>query len=573
MTNPFDQFDSLPTPPEAAKEVADVPKTANPFDQFDNAPPPGTPPEQRHYTLGQAVRALPSSIGPSLWHQFTNALKSVTLDLPETVENTGKLAADLTVGPELRLAYDQLGSHLSPEFQAKAKGFLDSLAEPKQALVADIKNRYGSWDNFKRTLAEDPGSILSDALMFTPGAPEKAATSLGRLAAKVPGAATTGRMLGKIPEMLPTEVLGKSTGVGSEAISAMGRAGRQGNKDALRNMNRQVPYSDVVDDLHDVLGTIHKNAQNDYLATMDKVKLNNSPVDLGNIDQVMKNADDIGVRSFDLPTTSGGTAKYNIKTETNPNALNIRKQIADAVEKWKSPADLPPGVDPGDYAKIVHTPWGLDSLKQIVGNLRNSLSPTENGFRPAYAYATSVYNGLKKEIERVDPHYAKAMEQYGTAQDLLGEARRALALKNTSSVDSSLRRLQSVFRNDVNTSYGNRVDLFRQLLQKAGRPDLEGKLAGQAMSSYFPRGIQRIGGPIELLGMSMLHPGLAATFPAFSPRLVGRGAYYYGRAAEKVGNPLAPLASHAGVLPAISRLNPEDEPQEKRGGFFRGRRR
>ncbi len=528
------------------------------------------------YALKDALKSSLHSIGPSIYNQFKNALKAVTVDAPETVENLGKMALDSPIFQPSLQAMGMLAEHMAPEQKTRIHDFMKSIHEPTDALKQSLIDHYGSWGNFKRTLAEDPGAILSDAMMFTPGAPEAAAGKIGALVAKVPGVAATARFAKSIPESAATEVLGHTTRVGGETIGEMARAGRAGDKGALDNLNRRVNYDDVVDDLQSTLTQIYRKASQDYARDIAPTKANHLPINMANIDSVLQKADDIGTRSYTLPTQGGGTTLYKRNIETNPKALSVRQQIADAVENWKNPSDLPPGVDPADYAKIVHTPWGLDELKQNIGNLRRSLSPTAEGFKPAYAYATSVYNGLKDEIKRLDPNYAASMKNYETAMKFGDEAQRALLGSKTAAADTSLRKLQSVFRNDVNTSYSNRLSVFRQLLDKAGRPDIGHALAGQAMSSFWPRGMGVVQAPLELLAMSLAHPAFAAAAPLFSPRLVGRGAYYYGRGAEKLGAPVGRgvgmLGSKAGVLPQVGNIDERTEgPPFKGGGFFKRR--
>jgi hypothetical protein len=97
-------------------------------------------------------------------------------------------------------------------------------------------------------------------------------------------------------------------------------------------------------------------------------------------------------------------------------------------------------------------------------------------------------------------------------------------------VDTSLRKLQSVMRNNVNTNFGKRADLTETLTQN-GAPQLMESLAGQSMNSWMPRGLNKliaggIGG-----GAVVSNPAIAAALPLTSPRIVGEAAHMTGLAA------------------------------------------
>ena len=97
------------------------------------------------------------------------------------------------------------------------------------------------------------------------------------------------------------------------------------------------------------------------------------------------------------------------------------------------------------------------------------------------------------------------------------------------SVDTSLRKLQSVMRNNVNTNYGKRADLVEQLTQ-SGSPQLMESLAGQSMNAWTPRGLNKLLAGGVGAGALMSNPAMMAALPAMSPRIVGEAAHLAGRA-------------------------------------------
>jgi hypothetical protein len=98
-----------------------------------------------------------------------------------------------------------------------------------------------------------------------------------------------------------------------------------------------------------------------------------------------------------------------------------------------------------------------------------------------------------------------------------------------------------LMRNNVNTNYGQRLNLAQQL-ENAGGRDLMPALAGQALSSKLPRGmagatLAGTPGVAYLVGNTIGGPMLGAVgagmdILASSPRLAGEASYKYGQLAN-----------------------------------------
>jgi hypothetical protein len=88
-------------------------------------------------------------------------------------------------------------------------------------------------------------------------------------------------------------------------------------------------------------------------------------------------------------------------------------------------------------------------------------------------------------------------------------------------------------RNNVNTNFGYRQELANKLMEKGGG-DLMPALAGQALSSYTPRGLVGQGMDVGAGLTAFSHPGALATIPLTSPRLMGETAYKMGQVASKM---------------------------------------
>ena len=113
------------------------------------------------------------------------------------------------------------------------------------------------------------------------------------------------------------------------------------------------------------------------------------------------------------------------------------------------------------------------------------------------------------------------------------EIERALSIGKKSAADTAIRKLQSLTRNNANTNYGYRLELAKALQEKGGQ-DLMPALAGQALSSYVPRGLAGQGAGIGASLTAFSNPMAAAVLPLTSPKLMGLGAYGLGRATRNI---------------------------------------
>lgn len=319
--------------------------------------------------------------------------------------------------------------------------------------------------------------------------------------------------------------LGATTGVGDEAIAQAYQAGRQGGTAAQQftsNMRGQAPMDDVLTMAKQNLQAMGQQRQQAYRSGMANIKADKSVLSFDGIDDAIANAR--GMSSFK------GQAK-------NVPAAEAVQRVSDEVAQWRS-------LDPAEF----HTPEGLDALKQRIGGILESIPLEQKTARTAVG---EIYNSIKGEISKQAPEYSRVMREYTEATDLIREIERSLSLGQRASADTAMRKLQSLMRNNVNTSYGFRDQLAQQL-QQAGGQDFMPALAGQALSDLAPRGLQRATAGSGTLGLAYLgEPVSAAALAASSsPRLVGEGAYMAGRAAGAINPALLEALRRGGVSAA-----------------------
>jgi len=314
--------------------------------------------------------------------------------------------------------------------------------------------------------------------------------------------------------------LGLTTGAGEESISQALRAGREGNQAFLQNIRGEVPAMDVLDQAKDALANMRAARSQAYRqgisTTMPDLeiragkplpkmppRLDFAPI-TGKLDEV--------VQSLKVKTPTGSQFKIGSAE------LNKIEELQDVVKTWQK--------DPA-----LHTAEGLDALKQRL----DALYPDSPAQKQVQRAVTSVRNTVKDTIVAQDQNYAKTMKAYEEALSLEREIERALSLGNRSAADTAIRKLQSLTRNNANTNYGYRMELAKALQEQGGQ-DLMPALAGQALSSFTPRGLAGQGAALGIGagGALTVNPAALAALPLTSPRLVGMGAYGLGRATRNI---------------------------------------
>jgi hypothetical protein len=302
--------------------------------------------------------------------------------------------------------------------------------------------------------------------------------------------------------------LGLTTGAGEESISQALRAGREGNQAFLQNIRGDVSAMDVLDQAKDALANMRSARSQAYGQTIKPVMANQTKLDFapitGKLDEV--------VESLKVKTPTGSQFKIG------SDELRKVEELQGIVKTWQK--------DPA-----LHTAEGLDALKQRL----DALYPDSPMQKQVQRVVSAVRNTVKDTIVAQDKNYAKTMKAYEESLSLEREIERALSLNNRSAADTAIRKLQSLTRNNANTNYGYRMELAKALQQQGGQ-DLMPSLAGQALSSFTPRGLAGQGAALGIGagGALTVNPMALAALPLTSPRLVGMGAYGLGRATRNI---------------------------------------
>ena len=423
---------------------------------------------------------------------------------------------------------------VNPEAQQRA-------IQTANVVGQELVKPYSSTQGFKQTVEEDPFRILSDVSMLAGGAGAGLkAANIGAKTAQAGNvlsaasnvlnpvtqaiAATKG--VGKGAEAIGKGYLAAKSGVGMEPIEQAIKAGKVGNQTFLENMRDKVPSLQVLDDAKSNLAQMNADKMKEYRSGMVNIKNDKTVLDFTGIDNALKNAESMAYY------------KGKIKDQTAANVLeDMKKKVAD----WKNS-------NPADY----HTPEGMDALKQTLYESFGKLAKEE---KTAYAAGKQVYDSVKSEIGKQAPTYAQVMKGYSESSDLINEIERTLSLGDKASADTAMRKLQSLMRNNVNTNYGQRVSLAQEL-SKAGGIDLMPALAGQAMNSLTPRGLQGASNvPTAYLAYGAGgYPLAVADLLSSSPRVVGETAYKYGQMAGALNKGAEAVSSRVPMTPQQAKM-------------------
>jgi len=456
-------------------------------------------------TVAQAGRNLPESAA-----QLVTGLGGMIANPIDTIKTTADLAGALLQGDTE-----------DPTVQAAAKV---------------LEEQYGGVDNLQRYLIKDPLAFLGDASMLLSGS--GFALKTAGLAKVGEGLSTAGRVIDPLSgvvslatdvpaaayqkaktvapnvvtgiEQLPGEVAGFLPGIGGASVDAAvsagfgrGRAGAptqasEAFTDAMRNPERTA--EDVVASAQDIVGQMRAQASQRYNDAMAKFGQTPTPLDIGKVQQRMQQ---LKPKSYDTWSSRKGERPADHLAWEKMNSF---------VQEYAQKAAADPSL---------LLPLSMDQFKRDVYDIGSKINGAVDS--KAAGIAKQTYNAVRQELVNHDDFYREIMRDYEKAANEAQQIEKSFSLGSAASVDTSARKLQSIFRNNVNTGFGARTAQAERMFEMDPTGVLEKTLAGQTVSAFPPRGISKVS---PALGNATL---LAA--PLFSPRAVGEMAYGAGRVA------------------------------------------
>lgn len=452
---------------------------------------------------------------------------------------TGHTILKLMQGTMHLVLPDEIQQRFDPE------GKTEESQQMARAVGQYFANKYGGEENIKEVIATDPASVLMDiATVLTAGG--AIVSKVGQLtsAAKVSTVGNTLKTAGTYVDPITgimqgtgkiaglgiagaRELSGAVTGTGGGTLSQtfdsarvganegkiLAKGDRKGKGEegilldnALRN---GADLQGVVAKALRNLEVMKKQKQSQYKENMKDVVGDNTQLEFTDIDAAIKRG--LGIVKY------GDTVK-------NPIGLEKIQELTKIVEEWRNATP-----------ETHHTPQGMDALKQRMWSVVES-TPMENA--TARAVAQNIYHSVKDTIAAQAPTYAKTMQDYNEASELIQQITRTLSLPQgkKGNIDTAIRKLTSVMRDNVNTNFSQRMTLAKQLEDVGGEKFIS-ELAGQQMSSLMPRNIQGAITPTAgtAAGLSgaiepMTSVGiLASSSPRVAGEVASMGGYIMGK--------------------------------------------
>lgn len=520
------------------------------------------PPEQRAEIVRLDYEALDreATENAGLFESVAQAGRNLPESAAQLVTGAGTLVADV----------------LSSAFSLERKGTVKTMTDLAAALLQGdtddptvqaaakvLEEQYGGLDNMQRYFVKDPLGAVSDVSLLLSGTGAglkaagatrfgEAASTAGRvidplsgvvaLTTEVPAAA--GRKLADTPvAQVPAETVGFPSGIGGATVAEAAGAGfERGRKGAptprsegfMRGLtNPEGTAEEVVGAAQGLLADMREKASEAYQKAM--AAFGKSPQPL-NMAAVQKRVQSLKPKSYDTWSARKGdrpadhiawekmnsfVQEYAVKAQTNPNLL---------------------------------LPLEMDQFKKDIYDVGSKINGAIDS--KAAGIAKQTYNAVRQELVKHDPVYADIMRDYEKAANEAQQIERSLSLGNSAGIETASRKLQSIYRNNVNTGYGARTGQFERLTEGDTTGELAALLAGQSASSIAPRGINRVAAALPFAAPALTSvsiPAAIATAPLFSPAAVAATSYGAGRLAG-AGSRIGAAAMDTGVGRAIASL-------------------
>jgi len=497
-----------------------------------NLPKTTTPVAEQptNYTLSESLQSGLENLIPSTFNVAKGVAQSV-IHPAKTME--GLIQA--TSGAISKALPESVMKYAIPEKRQAAE-------QVASAVAKDYADKYGSYEGFKRAIAENPAGVLADISTVAggggallKGAEEgskaaKLASVLNKTSDVTNPLLAVEKTVTAIPNvsgLVAKNIVGTTTGTSPETLRTAYQAGKEGNTAYWENLTGKSNMEDVVNQARMGLQNMRQIKNEAYKQSMEALKNDKSSLNFNEIDKTLENS----YNQFARGET--GIAK-NIEAKSALDKVNA------AINEWKN-SDHP----------LATTPQAFDDMKQRIGGILESLPFNEKTARTA---VNKVYNSIKDTIKAQAPTYESTMKDYSEAAKLVDDIESAFSLKNTNAMDTAIRKLQSLTRNNVSTNYGNRLRLAEEL-KNVGGQDVMPALAGQATNDWFPRGMigkgEEIGALMTLINNPSKAARVLATLPIMSPKVMGATSYGLGKVAgagEKLGNKIPLSVDQANKL-------------------------
>jgi hypothetical protein len=449
-------------------------------------------PDYENMPVGDVASSAVKNLVPSAIQAGKDIVRPI-IELEETAKSIGNLALGL---------YQKITPGIQPN-----EAMVDAVGEY-------FANRYGTKAGFKQAVAEDPVGVMLDVSTVLTGggtALGKAPGLVGKVGAGMKALDPVG-LAGKGVRAGMASVTGLGMDVAKEAFESGARGGKAG-KAFRANMRGKVPTEQLVQDVERGIEKMAADRRNAYKSGMIDVR--------GDASVLTDGFDEI----LDVYFKKVGENKIGTGVR-NTEAAKALDDVGEVLAEWMD-----------DAPDVRLTPDGIDALKKRIGELikwqgKDAKTTGEN------AAIKAMYDTVADTLKQHSPQYAKVMKDYQDLTEQLMEIRHTMGIKEgkRTNIDTALRKITSALRNNVNTNFGRRAEVLGEL-ERSGGVSLAPSVAGQAASSWLPRGIQGGMTPVTA-GLGMMASGSPAGLLApiaQSPRLSAELLHGAGRVPVRAG--------------------------------------
>lgn len=437
-----------------------------------------------------------------------SAYKAVS-DLKETL-------IDPFYKPEARQQLIEGAKQVGTGLYSKAKGLAGGLAGYEQdaeqkakdeaainAVGRHYADKYGSWEGWKRSIAEDPfgtamdvsgvASLGGGTLARAPGVLGKAGQVV-KTAGEFTDPIKMASGLGKAATTAAVVPFWWKSGVTPESLFRAAQAGEKMNPQFARHLGGMGRPEEVIDSITDAISKIADEKNAAYQSGMGALNAN-AKVDYNDIFKTWTN-------KYDDAMHLGKT--YD---QTTVDALD---RIGPEIYKWSTQPNVPGA----------HTVYDIDKLKRRISEIRSDYRIGT----PAYKALTDVRQSIYKAIENVDPNYAKVMEDYQSRLDELRNLRSGTGA-NKKDLAKQIKTAIAAQKTPAGKDFIKRLEEIN--------PDIPYMIAGQELSEMFPYGLRGVISNLGLYGASGVVPATLGAV-ASSPKIAGTTQYVLGAATRGV---------------------------------------
>jgi len=449
----------------------------------------------------------------------------------------------------------------------------EPMGETTAAVTQMLEERYGGLDNIKRSAIKDPVGIASDLSILLSGGgtlATRASGFLGEVGEKAvkaglntnPLSLTERFVTGGIPAMysaaknkapgamegvenIPSNLVGFPSGAGGPAIrEATGSGFAQGMA------GKPTPRSKAfTDNMRNAAGATEANVDAARKA-VDRLKAEN-------YQQYLDNTASLGINPQPLDFTKVQKRIEDIKPDNYDDYLKLTDRPTEhlAWERMKRTTD--------EYAALgaqnpdLLLPINVDNFKQNLFDIGSKATGAYDS--KATDIANQAYGAVRGLIADFDPLYDAAMTASREGIEAVKELESAFSLApgrdRRVNVDAATRKLQSIWRNNANTNYGQRVSLGETLAKYDPEGIVKAGGAGQMLSSDRPRAIPGSIAAGSMITGATVNPVTLLALPALVPRVVGEAAFGAGRLAgtgarygKDVLDAVSPIATKVSAL-------------------------